>query len=365
MPAFLIATLVPVPLLLLAALAGGAWGWVALFYLTGFTALLDALLPKNWQNAPLDDAVPGGVSLQVGLGVAHLWLVLIAMRFLGGPGGAETWDEVLPAAIAFGVYFGQVSHPNAHELIHRPKRPLRRLGRMIYATLLFGHHASAHPKVHHVWVASPYDPNTAMLGEGFWAYFGRAWRGSFIEGYKIESYDLKRAGKARLRHPYLGYIATAAICAALALGFGGLPGLAIYTGICVFAQIQILLSDYVQHYGLERDERGHGKLAPVGPEHSWNAPHAATQAMMLNAPRHSDHHLHPGRIYPGLQLDRDLMPILPRSLPVMATVALFPGWWRRVMDPRVGALETARTTRLRDAARARTDGRAPGAGTAE
>ncbi|PJE32051.1 alkane 1-monooxygenase [Pseudooceanicola antarcticus] len=341
MPAFLIATLVPVPLLLLAALAGGGWGWVALVYLTGFTALLDALLPKNWQNQPLDQPFIAGAGLQVSLGLAHLWLVLVAMRFLGGPGGAETWSEVLPAALAFGVYFGQVSHPDAHELIHRPSRDLRRLGRMIYATMLFGHHASAHPKIHHVWVASPQDPNTARLGEGFWRYLPRAWRGSFLQGFRVESQDLKRAGRTWLRHPYLGYLLTAALCLGLAAAFGGLSGLAIYVGICAFAQVQILLSDYVQHYGLQREELAHGKLAPVGPQHSWNAPHAASQAMMLNAPRHSDHHLHPGRIYPGLQLDAGRMPMLPRSLPVMATVALFPGWWRRVMDPRVRAQQAS------------------------
>jgi alkane 1-monooxygenase len=29
------------------------------------------------------------------------------------------------------------------------------------------------------------------------------------------------------------------------------------------------------------------------------------------------------------------MPMLPRSLPVMAMVALVPPWWRRVMNPRL------------------------------
>ncbi|MGI3163204.1 alkane 1-monooxygenase [Pseudooceanicola sp. 200-1SW] len=338
MAAFLIATLAPLPLLFLAALWGGVWGWVALIWLTGFTALLDAILPRNWQNAPLDRPFTAGVGLSVALGVAHLWLAVAAMRFLGGPGGAAGWAQVAPAALAYGVYFGQVSHPNAHELIHRPGRGLRRLGRLVYATMLFGHHASAHPKVHHVWVASARDPNTAMLGEGFWRYLRRAWRGSFREGFRIETYDLRRAGRPWWRHPYLGYGAIAALCLALAAGFGGASGAALYLGICAFAQVQILLSDYVQHYGLERAERADGRLEPVGPQHSWNAPHMATGAMMLNAPRHSDHHLHPGRIYPGLQLDRQTMPILPRSLPVMATVALWPRWWRRVMDPRAQAI---------------------------
>jgi len=72
----------------------------------------------------------------------------------------------------------------------------------------------------------------------------------------------------------------------------------------------------------------------MGVRHSWNAPHWFSSALMLNAPRHSDHHTHPARVYPALRLTED-MPVLPRSLPAMATLALFPRLWRRVMDPRV------------------------------
>jgi alkane 1-monooxygenase len=62
---------------------------------------------------------------------------------------------------------------------------------------------------------------------------------------------------------------------------------------------------------------------------------------MLNAPRHSDHHAHPARAYPALRLgaaDTPGRPVLPRSLPVMATLAMVPPLWRRMMDPRVAAL---------------------------
>ncbi|WP_163849301.1 alkane 1-monooxygenase [Pseudooceanicola aestuarii] len=334
MPAFLLATLIPVPLLITATAMGGWVGWATLGYLTLFTALLDQILPRNWSNDDPGAAHVSGAGLSVALGVLHLFLIVIAMRLVGGPGGVAGWD-IVPVALAYGIYFGQVSHPNAHELIHRPGQQSRQLGRMVYTSMLFGHHASSHPKIHHVYVASRYDPNTAMLGEGFWRYLRRAWIGSFIEGARIERFDLKRGGRSWHAHPYGGYVLGAAGLLLLAYGFGGWTGVAAYVAICFFAQVQILLSDYVQHYGLERDQTAEGRLLPVGPEHSWNAPHRWTSAMMLNAPRHSDHHMHPGRVYPALQLDRRDMPMLPRSLPVMATVALFPGWWRRVMDPRV------------------------------
>ncbi|MGI3170689.1 alkane 1-monooxygenase [Pseudooceanicola sp. C21-150M6] len=331
MTGFLIATLLPVPLLVLAATMPGDWALLAFAYLTLFTAILDHILPKSWRNQDAAQEFRSGHGLSVALGVIHLFLVIIAVRYIGGPGGVSGWDT-LPAILAYGIYFGQVSHPNAHELIHRSGREARQLGRLVYSTMLFGHHASAHPKVHHVFVATEMDPNTAQLGEGFYHFFRKAWIGSFREGLRVETRDLRRAGRGWLHHPYVGYVAVGLGMMALAWLLAGPEGLGVLLAISGFAQVQILLSDYVQHYGLERGIRPDGKPEPVGPQHSWNSPHRVTSAMMLHAPRHSDHHIHPDRIYPGLQLDREAMPMLPRSLPVMAVVALFPPLWRRVMN---------------------------------
>lgn len=107
-------------------------------------------------------------------------------------------------------------------------------------------------------------------------------------------------------------------------------------GLATYAQVQLLLSDYVQHYGLRRRALPNGKLEPIDIQHSWNAPHWFSNYLMLAAPRHCDHHLHPAKPYPALTLPTpDQAPCLPRSLPVMASVALYPRLWRRVMDPLV------------------------------
>ena len=119
------------------------------------------------------------------------------------------------------------------------------------------------------------------------------------------------------------------------LVIGGLTGLGALLAIAAYAQIQLFLSDYVQHYGLRRKMLESGRFEPIGPNHSWNAPHWYSSAMMLNAPRHSDHHTRPSRSFPFLELDESTMPILPQPLPVMACLALVPNIWRRVMDRRV------------------------------
>lgn len=334
MAAFTVASLLPLPLLMLAAAHGGPWGWIALLYLTVFTAVMDKLLPRNWRNRNPQAEFPASKGLSQVLGLSHVWLMVAALFWIGGPTGANGVEAVV-AALAFANWFGQVSHPNAHELIHRSDREARQLGRLVYVTLLFGHHASSHPKVHHRYVATPMDPNTARAGEGFWRFVPRAWLGSFFAGYAAERQDLRRSGRSPLGNPYLLYVLGAAGMIGLAWVLAGGMGIVALIGMTSLAQMQILLSDYVQHYGLEREMHADGRYEPVGPQHSWNSPHAVTGAMMLNAPRHSDHHMNPMRPHPALQLDGATMPILPYSLPIMSVLALWPGAWRRVMDRRM------------------------------
>jgi len=126
--------------------------------------------------------------------------------------------------------------------------------------------------------------------------------------------------------------ALACVVAAFSVG-GGVMVLA-YIGLCAYAQSQLLMSDYVQHYGLTRARDANGKHVPVAAQHSWNSPHWFSSAMLLNATRHSDHHAHPTRHYPALTIP-DQAPMLPRPLPLMASIALVPPLWRKIMDPRV------------------------------
>jgi alkane 1-monooxygenase len=135
-------------------------------------------------------------------------------------------------------------------------------------------------------------------------------------------------------NPYLFYIGGGlGFVAGFALLFGW-RGVLAYLALCLYAQAMLMLSDYVQHYGLERKRLPGGRLEPVGPAHSWNAPAFASSAMMLNAPLHSDHHAHPARPYPMLDMPEGA-PRLPYSLPVMGAIAMIPPLWFRLMDKRL------------------------------
>lgn len=333
MPLFAAATLIPLPLLVLAATFGGLWAALALLYLTVFTFALDQLIPLVMPNAPEGAEFPAANELSATLAIAHFGLLPLGVWAVSGGSGLNGLERIA-CFMAFGLFFGQVGNSNAHELIHRSGRFLHGLGKWVYISLLFGHHTSAHPRIHHRFVATPDDPNSARPGESYYHFAPRAWVGSFRAGLRAET--MLRKGQPAWKHPYVSYILGGLlIAAAMAMAFGP-AGLLAYLALSLYAQAQLLLSDYVQHYGLHRQSLESGKYEPVTDRHSWNSPHWFSSYLMLNAPRHSDHHAHPTRIYPALRMpEQREAPMLPYSLPAMATLALFPSQWRRIMDKRV------------------------------
>lgn len=309
---FAAATLGPLGLLLAAVALGEGWSLLALAWTGAAMVAIDMGLPGQARDG---EEFPGSDLLLVLVALGVIGLLPLVVHVAVGRGGMAG----LGLTLAAGFWFGQVGHPAAHELIHRHGRALPLLGAAVYSLLLFGHHVSAHRLVHHRHVATDRDPNSARRGEGYYRFLLRAWPGSIRAGLAAERALRGTAG------PYPAYALGA--LAGLALGglVGGVAGVLVWAGLGLHFGAQVLLSDYVQHYGLRRAE---GER--VGPGHSWNAGSWYSSAAMLNAPRHSDHHAHPARPYPALRLGPGA-PILPWPLPLACLVALWPPLWRRRM----------------------------------
>ncbi len=327
---FTFASLTPLGLIVIAALTGGVWGWMSLAGITLGVFCLDHF--SRYKVAP---SGRGADLLLTTVGLAHFAVLVTIFAYLP----QLPLVEALPLALAVGLAFGQISHPAAHEMIHHKVRRMRRLGRAVYGSMLLGHHASAHMRVHHIHVATDRDPNSAPRGMGFYRFYVKAWAGSFRAGFRAETAARARQTNPQpwVTHPYWGHILWACATLAYAVAMSGQLGLLWGLFICLYAHAQVFLADYVQHYGLRRRILENGKPEPVGSAHSWNAPHWYSSVMMLNAPRHSHHHTAPTTPYPALMLDAH-MPTLPYALPVMAVIALHPPLWRRIMARRLNAL---------------------------
>lgn len=328
---FALASTSPLILFALGLWAGGGWAFAGLLYMTVLAACLDQISGLFLGDAPEGAEFPAVDGLLVVLACGHLIALPLVVWGVAGDSGLGSWQRAA-LFLGAGLWFGQVANPMGHELIHRGARFLYGLGVAVYTSLLFGHHASAHRLVHHRHAASAEDPNSARLGEGFYRFFLRAWVGSFVKGCQEEDALRARSQVKPGPHPYAIYLGGGLGALLFAFLIAGVWGVLAWGGLALHAQVQLMLSDYVQHYGLTRARRADGRLEPVAARHSWNAAHWFSSGMMLNAPRHSDHHAHPARPYPALRLPpAGKAPRLPWPLPVACTLALVPPLYKRLI----------------------------------
>ena len=237
-----------------------------------------------------------------------------------------------------GVITGTVGINYAHELMHQRNRLERRMADILLAMVLYSHFRSEHLLVHHRHVGTPRDPVTARYNEGFHRYYPRVLRQSLVSAFRAERAMLQRKG-LRWTHrsnPFFGYWAMQAGFLALAALLGGWPGLGLFLVQAGVAIWQLELVNYIEHYGLTRKHLGEGRYEPVRPHHSWNAAQRASNWLLINLQRHSDHHYRPDRRFPVLQTySPSEAPQLPYGYPVMTMAAMVPPLWRRIMNPRV------------------------------
>ncbi|NBO21180.1 MAG: alkane 1-monooxygenase [Rhodobacteraceae bacterium] len=336
------ASLVLVPVAVTAILHPG-WS-AALLPLTVWAAfaLLDVFAGLNDQNpdGPEDDA-----GLFWYRAITLIWapiqaaLIFAAIAHVA-PDAGLSFGAKLGLFMGLGVVSGTVGINYSHELMHQKNRLERGLADVLLAMVLYCHFRSEHLRVHHLWVTTPRDAVTARYNENFHRYFLRVLAHCPQSAWRAEAALLARAGRPvwHRSNPFWRYLILQVAMLALAYVCGGALGVFLFAVQAFVAVWQLELTNYVEHYGLCREHLGDGRYEPVKPHHSWNAAHRATNWLLINLQRHSDHHFKPDRRFPLLHTYRpDEAPHLPLGYPAMNLIALFPPLWRRMMNPRVRA----------------------------
>ncbi len=335
-------SLLLIPLAWTSAVLGG---WtiallpVATWYLV---ALLDAALGLETGNA---DPETGVDDLRWYRLITLIWAPVQAATLFGilwyvTTTGHLHWAEEWLLFAALGIVSGTIGITYSHELMHQKPKVERWLGDILLAMVLYSHFRSEHLLVHHRYVATPRDPVTARFSEGFHRFFLRVLTSCPPSAFRAEAAMLARKGQPwwAAGNPFWRYAALQLAFLALAFAIGGFWGLFLFATQAFWAIWQLELVDYVEHYGLTRRHLGDGKYEHVLPRHSWNANHKASNWLLINLQRHSDHHYKPDRRFPLLQAhDAEDAPQLPYSYAVMTMAALVPPFWRRIMNPRVRA----------------------------
>ncbi len=327
------------------ALAGLIWAGPLVLALPAYCWILfpalDAALGLNRDNADpaTPDAALGLYTLLTLIWFPIQFAVLCAMLWLVPQSGMTGWEKA-GMVFGMGVMSGTIGLNYAHELLHQKPRIERLAGDLLLASVLHSHFRSEHMRVHHLYVGTPRDTVTARYNEGFHRFFPRVLIGQRASAFASEKAMLARRNLPwwHRSNPFWRYWAFQAAFLALALLLGGQEGLLIFLAQALIAQWQLELVNYVEHYGLTRRHLGEGRYEHALPRHSWNAAHKATNWLLINLQRHSDHHYKPDRRFPLLQnYDEDEAPQLPFGYPVMTSLAMIPPLWKRAMNPRVRA----------------------------
>ena len=222
---------------------------------------------------------------------------------------------------------------------HAPQKKLERhMADFLLCMVMYSHFRSEHMLVHHRYVATPRDPVTARMGEHLYRYFPRVLRNSFISALGAEAAMIARKDLPATDrwNPFWKYAALQDGFLFLALVLGGWASVGLFLLQAGIAIWQLELVNFIEHYGLTRKHLGEGKYEHVQPRHSWNAAHKASNWLLINLQRHSDHHYKPDRRFPVLQTYTEAdAPQLPCGYPIMTMAAMYPPMFRRIMNPRV------------------------------
>jgi alkane 1-monooxygenase len=331
-----------VPLGLTAALIGG---WTV-FLLPAATwwmfSVLDRLTGK--QEANPDPATPES-TLGWYRAITVVWfpvqfaLLCWLMWYVPQADHLAQWEKI-GVFFGMGVVSGTIGINYAHELMHQKSKLERWMADLLLAVVLYSHFRSEHLRVHHIWVATPHDPVTARYNEGFHRFLPRVLIQCRNSAWAAEVAMLARKGLPwwDRSNPYWRYWLLQGAALLVAFALGGWMGVGLFALQAAVAIWQLELVNYIEHYGLTRRHLGNGRYEHVLPRHSWNATFQASNWLLINLQRHSDHHYKPDRRFPLLQTyDEDEAPQLPMGYPVMTIIAMLPPVWKRIMNPRVKA----------------------------
>jgi len=315
------------------------WLQVAFFYLC--VPLLDYLLGEDTSNPP-ESAVP-----QLEADLYYRWITYLLVPILWLSFVFCAWFVArhtlpIPGLVAMVLIAGSTGGfciNLGHEMGHKNTVLERWLTKIILAPTFYGHFAIEHNRGHHRDVATPSDPASSRMGESIYRFVLREMPGAFRRAWTLESDRLRAKGLPvwSLHNEILQpALMTALLWTGLIvwLGIGIVPFMLVAS---FWANFQLTSANYIEHYGLLRQERAPGKYEVCQPHHSWNSNHTFSNWALFHLQRHSDHHAHPLRRYQSLRHFENV-PRLPNGYFGMFLIAYVPPLWRYVMDERLLAV---------------------------
>lgn len=316
------------------------WFFAALAFFYGGIPVLDMILGEDRSNPP-ESAVQAleADSYYRYLNYAVVPVVWASLLFncIFLATHALPWYSWLATAIVTGSMLG-FSLNLSHELGHKKDFLGRKLGLFNSALGAYGHFSVEHNRGHHRHVATPEDPASSKMGESIYRFMFRELPGCFFRGWDLESERMERLNKSTwsLDNEIIqAGLLSAAVYGTLIFLFG-VSMIPVLLVVVFWGAFQLTSANYIEHYGLVRQQLANGRYEQCQPHHSWNSNHIISNLVVYHLQRHSDHHAHPTRSYQSLR-DFPELPRLPSGYFGMFLAAYVPPIWFHIMDPRLVA----------------------------
>ena len=326
---------------------GGWWNMLPLVFVFILIPLFDYWTGTSSYNLPKDQVSMVSNAFFYRF-VTYLWTYfqlgfLFWAFYVVTFGNLNSPHEWIGFTLGTGLVTGGIGITVAHELGHKKSELERFYSKVLLMTVTYMHFYIEHNKGHHVTVATPEDPATSRKNETFYAFWVRSVFGGYRHAWKIENRRLERKGAKTLSiHnqmiwftllPFM-FISLVTLVFSIWAGYFVWPLVAFFFAQSFIAFTLLEQVNYIEHYGITRKEIAPGKYERVTPLHSWNASHIISNFFLFQLQRHSDHHANAIKRYQVLY-HYDESPQLPAGYSTMIILALVPGLWFRLMNPRL------------------------------
>lgn len=313
-----------------------AWRlWIPVAITYFLIPLLDAWVGEDRSNPP-EDAVPALEADHYYRWITYalvpvMWVCIIFAAWFVATQEVPA-HGILAVTISTGMMGGFCINVG-HELGHKRTFLEQTLAKLVLAPTAYGHFYVEHNRGHHRDVATPADPASSRMGESIYAFACRELPGAWKRAWGLER---QRLGGApwQWKNEVLQPLALTVVLWTVLTTWLGPRILPFMVVMSFWANFQLTLANYIEHYGLLRRVGENGKPEACRPHHSWNSNHMVTNWMLFHLQRHSDHHAHASRRYQALRNFAGV-PTLPNGYFGMFLLAYFPPLFFRVMNPRL------------------------------
>lgn len=324
-------SLIPGSLVIAGNLSGGLYILVFPILFLTLYPILDKILKPDYSNEENTNSFFPDFILFLNV-LAHTTSIIAL--FYGIQSGIIVGWSILFASVGTGLQSGISGINVAHELIHRKSSFWKLLGIWNLLIVNYAHFYVEHVKGHHKWVGTKRDPATARKNETVYFFIFRTIPQQFISAIQIETRRLEGQKKSLFgiyNHIIQLTIFQILIAVSVYL-FLGFTVLAAYLIQSLIAILLLEMVNYIEHYGLSRDE-----AERVDFRHSWQSDSILSRGTLVDLTRHSDHHANASIPYHQLKSHKE-SPELPGGYFSLFYPALIPPVWFGMMNPKVEML---------------------------